>query len=97
ILANEGFISIFAVVDKQTGELVEGPEIRARAYAEEDHVFDDIKPAIERALRDAAQDGVRDNYQLQQVIRKTVGSWVAKSHRRKPMIFPIVVYSYRHD
>ena len=95
ILANEGFISIFAVVDKQTGELVEGPEIRARAYAEEDHVFDDIKPAIERALRDAAQDGVRDNYQLQQVIRKTVGSWVAKSHRRKPMIIPIVVYSSR--
>ena len=95
ILAAEGFISIFAVVDKQTGELVEGPEIRARAYAEEDHVFDDIRPAIERALKEAAADGVRDNYQLQQVIRKTVGSWVAKSHRRKPMIIPIVVYSSR--
>ena len=95
ILASEGFISIFAVVDKKTGELVEGPEIRARAYAEEDHVFDDIRPAIESALRDAARQGVRDSYQLQQVIRKTVGSWVAKSHRRKPMIIPIVVYSSR--
>ena len=95
ILSAEGFISIFAVVDKQTGALVEGPEIRARAYAEEDHVFDDIRPAIERALLAAAQDGVRDNYQFQQVIRKTVGSWVAKSHRRKPMIIPIVVYSSR--
>jgi ribonuclease J len=95
ILAAEGFISIFAVVDKQTGRVVEGPEIRARAYAEEDHVFDDIVPAIERALADAANDGVRDSYQLQQVIRKTVGSWVAKAHRRKPMIIPIVVYSSR--
>lgn len=95
ILAAEGFISIFAVVDRETGKLVEGPEIRARAYAEDDHVFDDIKPFIEKALEAAAEDGVRDNYQLQQVIRKTVGSWVAKSHRRKPMIIPIVVYSSR--
>jgi len=95
ILAAEGFISIFAVVDKETGKVLEGPEIRARAYAEEDHVFDDIVPAIEKALEDAARDGVRDSYQLQQVIRRTVGSWVAKAHRRKPMIIPIVVYSSR--
>lgn len=94
-LAAEGFISIFAVVNKETGKLVEGPAIRARAYAEEDHVFDDILPAIEQALAQAASDGVRDTHQLQQVIRKTVGSWVAKAHRRKPMIIPIVVYSSR--
>ena len=95
ILAAEGFISIFAVVDRETGKVVEGPEIRARAYAEEDHVFDDILPAIESALAEAARDGVRDSYQLQQVIRRTVGGWVAKAHRRKPMIIPIVVYSSR--
>ncbi len=95
ILAAEGFISIFAVVDRETGKVVEGPEIRARAYAEEDHVFDDILPAIASALADAARDGVRDSYQLQQVIRRTVGGWVAKAHRRKPMIIPIVVYSSR--
>jgi len=95
ILSAEGFISIFAVIDRESGELVEGPEIRARAYAEDDHVFDDIRPAIERALQAAAQDGVRDSYQMQQIIRKTVGSWVAKAHRRKPMIIPIVVYSSR--
>jgi ribonuclease J len=95
ILAAEGFITIFAVVDPQTGKVIEGPEIRARAYAEEDHVFDDIKPAIEKALAEAAQDGIRDTYQLQQVIRRTIGTWVAKAHRRKPMIIPVVVHSNR--
>jgi ribonuclease J len=63
-LAAEGFISIFAVVHKETGKLVEGPAIKARAYAEEDHVFDDILPAIEQALAQAASDGVRDSHQL---------------------------------
>jgi ribonuclease J len=95
ILAAEGFITIFAVIDPLTGKVVEGPEIRARAYAEEDHVFDDILPAIERAMADAAGDGVRDAYQMQQVIRRTIGNWVAKAHRRKPMIIPIVVTSSR--
>ncbi len=95
ILAAEGFITIFAVVDPATGKVIEGPEIRARAYAEADHVFDDIKPAIEKALAEAAQDGVRDTYQLQQVIRRTIGTWVAKAHRRKPMIIPVVVHSNR--
>lgn len=93
ILAAEGFISIFAVVDPNTGQVVEGPEIRARAYAEEDHVFDDILPAISKALAEAAGSGVRDTYSLQQVIRRTVGTWVARAHRRKPMIIPIVTYS----
>jgi ribonuclease J len=95
ILAAEGFISIFAVIDPSTGKVVEGPEIRARAYAEDDHVFDDILPEIERALERAAVEGIRDTYTMQQVIRRTIGGWVAKSHRRKPMIIPIVVHSSR--
>ena len=95
ILAAEGFISIFAVVDKETGALIEGPAIKARAYAEDDHVFDDIVPAITKALEDAAREGVRDTYLFQQVIRRVIGSWVAKAHRRKPMIIPIVVFSSR--
>ena len=94
-LAAEGFISIFAVVDSKTGEVIEGPEIRARAYAEDDHVFDDILPAISQALADAASQGMRDTYAFQQVIRRTIGGWVAKAHRRKPMIIPIVVASNR--
>jgi ribonuclease J len=95
ILAAEGFISIFAVIDPETGVVVEGPEIRARAYAEEDHVFDDILPEIEKALAAAAREGVRDTYAMQQVIRRTIGGWVARAHRRKPMIIPIVVHSSR--
>jgi len=95
ILAAEGFISIFAVIDPITGRVVEGPEIRARAYAEDDHVFDDILPEIERALERAAVEGIRDTYTMQQVIRRTIGGWVAKAHRRKPMIIPIVVHSSR--
>ena len=90
VLAEEGFISIFCVVDTD-GRVVVGPEIRARAFAEEDHVFDDVKPLIEKALAVAAGEGIRDPHALQQVIRRTIGTWVNKAHRRRPMIIPVVV------
>ena len=90
VLAEEGFISIFCVVD-ENGRVKVGPEIRARAFAEDDHVFDAVRPMIERALAEAAGEGVRDTYALQQVIRRTIGTWVNKAHRRRPMIIPVVI------
>jgi ribonuclease J len=92
ILSEEGFISVFVVIDKQTGLITAGPEIRARAFAEEDHVFDDVKPQIEKALLKAAREGIKDTHQLQQVIRRSVGGWVSKAHRRRPMIIPVVIH-----
>jgi ribonuclease J len=91
VLAEEGFISIFCTIDAATGRIKIGPEIRARAFAEEDHVFDDVKPQIALALAQAAAEGIRDSYAMQQVIRRTIGTWVNKAHRRRPMIIPVVI------
>ena len=90
-LAEEGFISIIVVVDPQTGKIVVGPEIHAKGFAEDDSVFDEIKPDIQRALQDAAHNGVRDTHSLNQVIRRTVGQWVSKKYRRRPMLIPMVI------
>ena len=91
VLAQEGFISIFCVIDAADGRVKVGPEIRARAFAEEDHVFDDVKPMISKALAEAAGEGIRDPYVMQQVIRRTIGTWVNRAHRRRPMIIPVVI------
>jgi ribonuclease J len=91
ILGEEGFISIVVVVDSGTGKVVAGPEIHARGFAEDESVFDRIKPRIADALTEAASGGVGDTYQLQQVVRRVVGRWVNESYRRRPMIIPLVV------
>jgi ribonuclease J len=91
ILAEEGFISIFAAVDAQTGRVIVGPEIHARGFAEDEAVFDAVLPQVIKALEDAAANGTRDTQAFQQVIRRTVGRWVNTQHRRKPMIVPIVI------
>ncbi|MGH3386559.1 MAG: ribonuclease J [Nocardioidaceae bacterium] len=91
ILGEEGFISVVVVVDSVNGKLVSGPEIHARGFAEDDSVFDDVRPAIEEAIRQAMAEGADDTYQLQQVIRRRIGRWVNSTHRRRPMIIPVVV------
>lgn len=91
ILAEEGFISIFVAIDSNTGGVVVGPEIHARGFAEDDSVFDDVKPQIIEALKEASKNGIRDAGQFQQAVRRTVGRWVSTQHRRKPMIVPIVI------
>lgn len=91
ILAEEGFISIFVAVDAQTGQVIVGPEIQARGFAEDEEVFADVVPLVRKALADAASNGTRDTQAFQQVVRRTVGRWVNTKHRRKPMIVPVVI------
>ena len=91
ILRDEGFITIIVVRDAATGKIAAGPEIQARGFAEDQDVFDQVLPKLEQALADAASNGVTDSFQLQQIIRRTVGSWVGGRLRRRPMIIPIVI------
>ena len=91
ILGEEGFISVIVVVDAATGKIISGPEIHARGFAEDDKVFEDVKPKIAAALAEAAQSGVRDQHALSQVVRRTIGRWVNQRLRRRPMIVPLVI------
>jgi ribonuclease J len=91
ILGEEGFISVITVIDSQTGKVVSGPEIHARGFAEDDATFDAIKPGIIDAIDKLLAEGVDDNQQLQQAVRRVVGRWVSNTHRRRPMIIPVVI------
>lgn len=91
VLGEEGFISIVVVIDSTSGKIVTGPEIHARGIAEPDDVFDEVRPRIIADLEQALADGTRDTRQLQQVTRRTLGSFVGRRLRRRPMIVPIVV------
>jgi ribonuclease J len=90
-LGEEGFVSVIVVVDSATGKIITGPEIHARGIAEDDSVFEAVKPKIARALEEAAAAGVRDNHALSQAVRRTIGRWVNQSLRRRPMIVPLVI------
>ncbi len=90
-LGDEGFISVVVVIDSTTGKIVSGPEIHARGLAEEDSVFDEVRPRLVTAIEEALGEGAHDTRQLEQVMRRTLGSFVGRSLKRRPMIIPIVL------
>ena len=91
ILGEEGFISVVAVVNLHTRSVIGALDINARGFAEDPSVFDAVREQILADLQQALDDGVDDVYRLQQVIRRTIGAWVSRRLRRRPMIVPVVV------
>ncbi len=91
ILRDEGFITCIVVIDAATGKIAAGPEITARGFAEDTEIFQQVIPRVEAAVIEATANGVTDEGQLQQVVRRAVGSWVGGKIRRRPMIIPIVI------
>lgn len=90
ILGEEGFISVFAAVDVASGSVVAGPEIHARGFGADVDV-DDVTQQVRQTLVDAMAAGDEDMHDLQQRVRRVVGRWVNTTHRRRPMIVPVVV------
>ena len=90
-LAEEGFITIVALVDADTGKLAEPPDFLARGFVHDDTTFDEVVPLIEKALVKAAQEGIGEQHQLEQLIHRTVSRWVFKTYRRNPIIMPIMI------
>ncbi len=90
ILGSEGFVSCFAVVDTDAAEVVSGPKVYLNAVAEDEKEFEKVRHQIIEQLRDAMMTGTKDVHKLQQIMRRTLGSWVARELHRKPMIVPVV-------
>ena len=90
ILGTEGFVSSFVVVDTETADVITGPKIYLNAVAEDESEFDKVRHQIVEQLQDAMMQGTKDTHRLQQIMRRTLGGWIARQLHRKPMIVPVV-------
>jgi ribonuclease J len=90
-LAEEGFITIVAVIDADTGVLAEPPDFLARGFEYDEATFDAVVPLIEKTLAKAAQERIGERHQLEQLIHRTVSRWAHDTHRRSPLILPIII------
>jgi ribonuclease J len=91
ILGEEGFLSILVAVDLAAGKVVFGPEITARGFTDDQAALDPIRNELIEVVEKALADGSRDTDALQHLVRRTVGRWVDREYRRRPMLVPMVV------
>ncbi|HEY8301717.1 MAG TPA: ribonuclease J [Jatrophihabitans sp.] len=91
ILGEEGFLSILVAVDLEAGKVVYGPEITARGFTDDPAALEPINAELVDVVERALVDGNRDVDSLQHLVRRTVGRWVDREYRRRPMLIPTVV------
>ena len=91
ILGEEGFLSILVAVDLEAGKVVHGPEITSRGFSDDPAALESINAELVDVVERALVDGTRDVDSLQHLVRRTVGRWVDREYRRRPMLIPTVV------
>jgi ribonuclease J len=91
ILGEGGFLTILVAVDLDAGKVVYGPEITARGFSDDPEALDPIHAELIEIVERALADGTRDSGALANLVRRTVGRWVDRTYRRRPMLMPMIV------
>jgi ribonuclease J len=93
-LAADGVLFVSVTLDRETGELLSGPDFVSRGFLqvdsdESDGLFEEARERVTKAL---AGDSARqpDVSYLVGKVRDTLNSFVYERTRRRPMILPLV-------
>ena len=90
-LAEEGVITVLAIVDADTGALADPPDFLVRGFEYEPGAFDQAVKVVEKTLARAAGEGIGDASRLEQMIGRDVSRWAHRAFRRTPLVIPIII------
>ncbi len=90
-LSEEGVVTVVAIVDADSGALAEPPDFLARGFVHDEATFESAVPVIEKTLAQAAEEGIGDAHQQEQLIARAVANWAFRTYRRKPLIIPVII------
>lgn len=93
-LAQDGMVIVVVGLDRQTGEIVSGPDLTPRGLADEAEtvrLLEGARAALQEAFAAPIQDGVTDISVLQDITRSTLKKYFKREIMRFPMIIPIIM------
>jgi ribonuclease J len=93
-LGADGFLVIVIGVDKETGEVVVGPEVISRGFVfmdESEYLIEEVKQKIIERLDSLSEESEPDDSVISHDLRNVVGKLLFKRTQRRPMILPIIL------
>ncbi|WP_200792220.1 ribonuclease J [Agrococcus sp. Marseille-P2731] len=91
VLAEEGSITVLAIIQPDTGKLTEPLEFFSRGFVAEPGWEQAASKPIEEALAVVASKPAKDRDDVEEVITRTLARWLTRRHRRNPVITTIAV------
>ncbi len=93
-LAEDGILIVVLGLDGATDELVSGPDIVSRGFVyvrESDELMDEARVVVNDAVEGCLSRGIADWGKLKSSIKDSLGEFVWKKTKRRPMILPIIM------
>ncbi len=92
ILSESGILIVSAAVDRQSMELISGPEIVTRGFVyvkENEDLIEEAKGVAEEAVLDCLDHGSTDWNDLKNRVRDALRKYIFEKTRRSPIIIPL--------
>ena len=93
-LAEDGIMIVVLGLDGATDELVSGPDIVSRGFVyvrESDELMEEARIVVNEAIDSCLNRGISDWGKLKSSIKDSLGEYVWKKTKRRPMILPIIM------
>jgi len=93
-LSEEGIMIVVMSLEKETGQLVAGPDIMSRGFVyvrESDELIEEARLIVDEAVQSCLDRGITDWGKLKGTTKDVLTDFVWKKTKRKPMILPIIM------
>ena len=93
-LAEDGIMIVVLSLDGATDQLVSGPDIVSRGFVyvrESDELMEEAHTVVNEAVEGCLDRGISDWGKLKSAIKDSLGDYVWKKTKRRPMILPIIM------
>jgi len=93
-LSQDGILIVVVSIDKQTGEIVAGPDIISRGFVymrESESLIDEARGVVNEALAPLAAQGITEWGPIKSEVRDVLQRHLYEKTKRRPVILPIIM------
>ena len=93
-LAEDGILIVVLALDAYSDQLVSGPDIVSRGFVyvrESDELMEEARQIVDESVHGCLDRGISDWGKIKGGIKDSLGEYVWKKTKRRPMILPIIM------
>lgn len=93
-LAEDGLIAVVTTINRETGEVIAGPDIVSRGFVyvkESEELIDEAKQLVSKTLKQCSENNIREWGNIKSSVRDELGNYIYQKTKRSPMILPVIM------
>lgn len=93
-LAEDGIIIVVMTLDRESGQVLAGPDIVSRGFVyvrNSESLMDEAQGILQNTMDRLMDRGVTDWGKIKNEVKDSLGDFVWKETKRRPMIMPIIM------